>query len=213
MPTRSPKNSAISASSVWSFRNIQRRGSLPRLFAPTACIFPFWFIGHSLASHCCILQRVAHAKRERTFSWDKWLGCGGGFRPTLGRYTQPDPISREQPSAGLRGASLDFLTSTDAALATFQDGPSLYGYARSAPVTTIDPKGLFSGPIGPSPAGDLCNLTQIGGKSPVVSCVNCNAPSGGVYSPYCPDCYVKSLDPKGGVAPIPKIIDPRQYQK
>jgi RHS repeat-associated protein len=56
-------------------------------------------------------------------------------------------------------------------------------------------------------------LEFVGTKKRTMRCVNCNAPTGGVYYPYCPDCYKKSLDPLGGVAPIPKIIDPKQYQE
>jgi RHS repeat-associated protein len=56
-------------------------------------------------------------------------------------------------------------------------------------------------------------LQLAGTKSTPYRCVNCSAPTGGVFYPYCPDCYKKSLDPKGEVAPIPKIIDPRKYQE
>jgi hypothetical protein len=45
-------------------------------------------------------------------------------------------------------------------------------------------------------------------RSPTLRCVMCGAPTAGTYYPYCPDCYKKSLDPKGGVPPIPIIIDP-----
>ncbi len=56
------------------------------------------------------------------------------------------------------------------------------------------------------------DIILVGKTTPTLRCVQCNAPTGGVYYPYCPDCYKKSLDPKGQVAPIPRIIDPRQYQ-
>jgi len=47
-------------------------------------------------------------------------------------------------------------------------------------------------------------------KSPVFRCVNCGAPNGGLFGPYCPSCYQKSLDPNGGVPPlwIPPKLDP-----
>ena len=41
------------------------------------------------------------------------------YDPSLGRYTQPDPLG-------------------------FVDGPSVYAYARSAPVSKVDPRGLMS---------------------------------------------------------------------
>ena len=40
------------------------------------------------------------------------------YDPTLGRYTQPDPLG-------------------------FVDGPSVYGYARANPYTWVDPTGEF----------------------------------------------------------------------
>jgi RHS repeat-associated protein len=49
---------------------------------------------------------------------------------------------------------------------------------------------------------------QISAKSKPRTCVNCGAKTGGVYYPYCPDCYIKSLDPDGGVVPIVKIPPP-----
>lgn len=42
------------------------------------------------------------------------------YDPTLGRYTQTDPLG-------------------------FVDGPSVYGYGRGSPLAQIDPKGLMSG--------------------------------------------------------------------
>jgi RHS repeat-associated protein len=46
------------------------------------------------------------------------------YDPTLGRYTQPDPME-------------------------FVDGPSLYAYAKSAPTMEIDPSGMFVAPYPP----------------------------------------------------------------
>jgi uncharacterized protein RhaS with RHS repeats len=40
------------------------------------------------------------------------------YDPTIGRYTQPDPLG-------------------------FVDGPSVYGYALNNPDTEVDPEGLF----------------------------------------------------------------------
>jgi RHS repeat-associated protein len=42
------------------------------------------------------------------------------YDPTLGRYTQPDPLG-------------------------FVDGPSLYGYGLQSPIVNVDPTGLFVG--------------------------------------------------------------------
>jgi len=56
-------------------------------------------------------------------------------------------------------------------------------------------------PIGPTtPDADFFQLAAA--KSIPYNCVNCGAKTGGVYYPYCPDCYSKSLDPNGGVVPI-----------
>jgi hypothetical protein len=53
------------------------------------------------------------------------------------------------------------------------------------------------------------NIVEIAKKrSPTLRCVMCGAPTAGTYYPYCQDCYKKSLDPKGGIPPIPVIIDP-----
>ncbi|MEQ1712208.1 MAG: RHS repeat-associated core domain-containing protein, partial [Hyphomicrobium sp.] len=49
------------------------------------------------------------------------------YDPTIGRYTQPDPLG-------------------------FVDGPSVYAYARNAPGEVIDPTGLF-GPMNPDRSG------------------------------------------------------------
>jgi len=53
-----------------------------------------------------------------------------------------------------------------------------------------------------APASDY--FIPVGRRSPIRRCVNpnCTAPTGGATNPYCQDCYIKSLDPKGGVAPI-----------
>jgi hypothetical protein len=45
-------------------------------------------------------------------------------------------------------------------------------------------------------------LVPVGRRSPILRCVNCPAPTGGATYPYCYSCYIKSRDPKGGVAPI-----------
>ena len=50
------------------------------------------------------------------------------YDPSLGRYTQPDPLG-------------------------FVDGPSVYGYARSSPIKNLDFRGLEAGSSGPSPGG------------------------------------------------------------
>jgi RHS repeat-associated protein len=44
------------------------------------------------------------------------------YDPSIGRYTQPDPLG-------------------------FVDGPSVYGYAKGAPLILVDPEGHFSNPI------------------------------------------------------------------
>jgi RHS repeat-associated protein len=78
------------------------------------------------------------------------------YDPTLGRYTQPDPISdraattaSSQPMdsviatiiSGMRSPSSN-LRYPDRMPAPFQDGSSLYSYARSNPVIYPDPSGL-----------------------------------------------------------------------
>jgi len=56
------------------------------------------------------------------------------YDPSLGRYTQPDPLG-------------------------FVDGPSVYGYAQGRPITSIDPKGLQSSLITKIPGiTTLCTL-------------------------------------------------------
>jgi RHS repeat-associated protein len=154
------------------------------------------------------------------------------YDPTFGRYLQPDPIRMvdvaESNSIRAPGVfqtlspALPFGDSMDAEMAEvdarppspqheFFNGPSVYAYARSAPTTTIDPRGLLFGPITPLlSAATQCDATFVAKKSIPYRCVNCNAPTAGTYYPYCPECYVRSLDPKGGVAPIPRVIDPRK---
>jgi RHS repeat-associated protein len=56
------------------------------------------------------------------------------YDPTLGRYTQPDPLG-------------------------FVDGPSVYGYAKGSPQRWVDRDGFFSTPQPKIPGGDL---TQCG---------------------------------------------------
>jgi hypothetical protein len=61
-------------------------------------------------------------------------------------------------------------------------------------------------------APDSDYFVPVGGRSRTRWCVNpnCKGPTGGVTYPYCYDCYIKSLDPKGGVAPIlPPIRVPK----
>jgi RHS repeat-associated protein len=121
-----------------------------------------------------------------------------------GRYTQPDPLG-------------------------FVDGPSIYAYAGNNPWVRTDPKGLmilFGAAAGDGAAGngteagagqEPCDqgshqplLQLVGKKSPVIRCVNCNAPTGTTFAPYCPDCYIKSQDPNGGVPPLagPWVVPP-----
>ena len=116
------------------------------------------------------------------------------YDPVTGRYTQPDPLG-------------------------FVDGPSIYAYAGNSPAMRVDPKGLMI-PFGAGPrsgngaAGNraghsVCDwdplqplLHLVGRKSPAIRCVNCKTPTGTTYAPYCPQCYIKSQDPNGGVAPL-----------
>jgi hypothetical protein len=49
-------------------------------------------------------------------------------------------------------------------------------------------------------------ITPVAKKSPVQPCVNCTAKHGGLYGPYCPSCYAKSLVPNSDVPPLPKFI-------
>lgn len=62
-------------------------------------------------------------------------------------------------------------------------GPNLYAYVSGDPVTYVDPDGNAK-------------------KRKKMGCLNCGALHGGLYGPYCPDCYTKSKDPNGGVPPI-----------
>ena len=157
------------------------------------------------------------------------------YDPTLGRYLQPDPIadvlatrpvnldgSTLVARGGISGGSQ--LASPTAAAAstrhrsgvgnelpTFIDGPSVYQFARSMPAMYVDINGLNIG--GASLAGVsrcVSITTPIARRTPRLRCVMCDAPTAGTYYPYCPDCYKKSTDPKGGVPPIPIIIDPKK---
>lgn len=62
-------------------------------------------------------------------------------------------------------------------------GLNTYTYVDGNPTNFIDPEGDVK-------------------RTPRFSCVNCGAPHGGLFGPYCPDCHAKSLDPNGGVAPL-----------
>jgi RHS repeat-associated protein len=91
-------------------------------------------------------------------------------------------------------------------------GINLYAYAQSSPSNNVDPDGSLASPVTTMPAASSrCDVVQIGKKSIPYRCVNCTAPTGGVYYPYCPDCFKKSIDPEGGVPRIPPIIDPKKY--
>ena len=62
-------------------------------------------------------------------------------------------------------------------------GKNLYVYVGGDPVNYVDPEG---------------NAKQ----RKKTGCINCGALHGGLYGPYCPDCYAKSKDPNGGVPPL-----------
>ena len=113
------------------------------------------------------------------------------YDPSLGRYTQPDPLG-------------------------FVDGPSRYAYAVNSPVMKIDPAGLYAMVTGiqlydPSAEGRACagdtatddasTLVLAGTRSPVQHCqnVNCGAPTGGVYYPLCPGCNDKLKNDGGPI--------------
>jgi hypothetical protein len=51
-----------------------------------------------------------------------------------------------------------------------------------------------------------------GTKKEPLKCENCGKiiPGGGAFYPYCYQCYGRSKDPNGGVAPIPDILDPQK---
>jgi RHS repeat-associated protein len=59
------------------------------------------------------------------------------YDPTIGRYTQPDPLG-------------------------FVDGPSVYGYAKHSPLIAIDYDGLFTSIPNPSPGSSVqqCNIIK-----------------------------------------------------
>ena len=63
---------------------------------------------------------------------------------------------------------------------------NIYAYVGQNPINWFDPTGLVKGPI--------------------TRCFHCGARHGGAYGIYCPSCYIKSLDPNGGVPPL--IVDP-----
>jgi RHS repeat-associated protein len=58
------------------------------------------------------------------------------YDPSLGRYTQPDPLG-------------------------FVDGPSVFGYAKGSPYSVVDPEGRF-GVVGALGAGGMNLITQVG---------------------------------------------------
>ncbi len=63
-------------------------------------------------------------------------------------------------------------------------GVNTFAYAEGNPTVFVDPEGLT-------------------GRSPRIPCIICDAFTGGVYAPYCPQCYEKSKDPDGQVPPLP----------
>ncbi|WP_334364372.1 RHS repeat-associated core domain-containing protein [Bradyrhizobium sp. AZCC 1578] len=139
------------------------------------------------------------------------------YDPTIGRYTQGDPIRNVLAtqrvdldgtfliaSGGISGGSrlgLHFNSAGDyngqigSELPEFVDGPSLYAYARSAPTFKVDNQGLATS----SSENNLSRKTNLtcgayqvaaAGKSPTFWCqnVNCGAPHGGLFGPLCPSC-------------------------
>ena len=106
---------------------------------------------------------------------------------------------------------------------------NLYPYVGGNPVSLVDPAGRLPGmpypdasastlPNGddtPTQAPNCDNGSSPTPVAPVAQrpkgpprCVNCNAPHGGTYGPYCPDCYGKSLDPNGQIPPLVIPLDP-----
>jgi RHS repeat-associated protein len=67
------------------------------------------------------------------YNWHRY------YDPTIGRYTRPDPLAENQLTAGQRGAMSP--PSADRMMPPFQDGPSVYAYAKSAPTQHVDPDG------------------------------------------------------------------------
>jgi RHS repeat-associated protein len=157
------------------------------------------------------------------------------YDPTLGRYTQPDPLQdvikshpeyrsalnvarviKQSGSLQVRPPRGGQIGEVDEQWIEGLNEVSAYVYAASAPALFTDRLGLFVGGQGALMISNGCvpddYIKQIAKKRIPYTCVNCGAKTGGLYYPYCPDCYIKSLDPKGGVAPIPKVIDPKQYQ-
>jgi RHS repeat-associated protein len=61
------------------------------------------------------------------------------YDPSLGRYTQPDPIADNRLTAPQRDAM--YPASTSGVPLPFQDGPSVYAYALSSPAVYTDPTG------------------------------------------------------------------------
>jgi hypothetical protein len=87
------------------------------------------------------------------------------------------------------------------------------GVAASARLYGIGPFGIpllsfeeaFGVPLDRSSGRLEDQEFDIAARRPFYRCIFCETPTGGTHLPYCPDCYHKSLDPKGGVPPILKI--------
>jgi RHS repeat-associated protein len=158
------------------------------------------------------------------------LGGGTGAALTGGRFgdgfytaalgsIENDVVTRGLPSA-LDGLA-DYLNQgsptlqADGAVAS-QNGP-YYNKQIELPPNAAnnelggfnDPRlGLDNGAYGPQPTlqgAPSSDDFQVAATAPRYNCVNCGAKNGGTYFPYCPSCYLKSLDPNGGVVPIVKI--------
>jgi RHS repeat-associated protein len=71
------------------------------------------------------------------YNWHRY------YDPTIGRYTRPDPIADYRLTAVQRDA-MDPVSASAVPL-PFQDGPSVYAYAKSAPTQYIDPDGRNAG--------------------------------------------------------------------